>query len=144
MNADWQAPAFAAASWYSDPDDPRCPLDARLDALEIHEHKPPADARGEKRKPDIVLRLLGAHGHDGGAIVFSYFGVRRHSLCAYLCDQGSGAWLRDEFEKAEDGRVTHRITWRSETGGISRWWIEAERIELAHVAGPDSRGKRNW
>jgi len=124
MTGFWHPPAFSLEPWYSDPADHRCPHDAWLESLEIIE--PATGSPGEKRRISIKLTLLGAY-HDG-LLVFTYFGVRRHSLTSYACDQGVGDWLRDEFSASADGMIAHRIIWHCPASGASQWLIEAAEV----------------
>ncbi len=82
----------------------------------------------------MVVKLLNAHSK--GMILFSYFGVRHHSLTCYQCDQGAGTWLRDEFSCSEDGLTKHRIAWHTTTGENSQWTIEADKIEFRWASDP--------
>jgi hypothetical protein len=116
-------PEFSRAAWYLDRTDARCPLDATLEAVEI---QPPA--RGKSGRANITLRLLAAN--RATQLVFRYTGVVHRALTCYTCDQGMGAWLRDEFTTSTKA-ITHRITWRSAAGATTQWLIEAERVTCA-------------
>lgn len=124
VNAPFKATQFASEPWYSDPGDHRCPHDSWLESLEVRE--PAKGLRSGQRCTSIRLKVLGAY--QDGWITFSYSGVRSHSLTSYLCDQGLGDWLRDEFSRSDDGLISHRITWQSPTGATSQWLIEAADV----------------
>lgn len=130
MPPTWQPPAFSTEPWYSDPRDYRCPQDATLDSVEIGEQA--STDLNDSLRPAMVVKLLSTHSQ--GTILFSYFGVRRHSLTCYQCDQGAGTWLRDEFSRSDDDLTQHRIFWHTTTGENSQWIIEADQIAL-HWAG---------
>jgi hypothetical protein len=129
VNALWQPPAFSTEAWYSDPADHRCPHDAGLEFVEVREL-----ARDEVRQTAITLKLLGAD--QDGWITLSYFGVRRHSLTSYFCDQGAGEWLRDEFSESKAGLTEHRITLCSGASGTSQWTIEAKEVRYGWTPKP--------
>ncbi|MCX6955401.1 MAG: hypothetical protein NTV51_24895 [Verrucomicrobia bacterium] len=124
MSTNWQPFAFSVEPWYRDPADHRCPYDAWLDCVELRE--PSTGPGSDQRQTTITIKLLGAH-HDGW-ITFHYVGVRSHALTSYLCDQGMGDWLRDEFGRSEAGLTAHRITWRIGPNRTNQWLIEAREI----------------
>ena len=134
----WQAPEFSTAPWYSNLDDHRCPRDASLESVEVR--KSDRGVRSAERPGVITITLLSAN-HDG-RIVFAYSGVRSHSLPSYLCDQGVGDWLRDEFTKSEAGFTSHRITWCSGASGTSQWVIEAEEVTYEWIPNTASQRAR--
>ena len=120
-----QLPEFAAASWYSDPSDHRCPHDAWLETLEIS--APAEDERKEKRQTAITVRLLGAY-HDGH-IVFRYVGAKKYSMASGSCERGLDDWLRDELSHSSEGLLVHRIVWAGfGPEEESQWSIEAESV----------------
>jgi len=122
-------PAFAAAGWYADPNDHRCPHDAWLEVLEVGEIG--EGDRQAQRKTTITIRLLGAY-HDGH-IVFRYSGVTRYSLHTSSSVGGVGDWLRDELSASGDGLLEHRITWCRGADSKSEWFIEAEDVSYEWI-----------
>lgn len=124
-----QLPEFATATWYSDPNDHRCPHDAWLETVEFRE--PATGNRQEQRKTTLTLRLLGAY-HDGH-IVFRYSGVTSYDLSSTSCTCGVGDWLRDELSVTHSGLLSHTITWCSGRGQTSHWRIEAEDVSYEWV-----------
>lgn len=124
MPSPWQPPSFSTESWYLDPADSRCPHDGEVDSLEIA--KSAAETSSGVGHDAVTLTLLGAHRI--GWLVFTYSGVRSHSLASYCCDQGAGNWLRDEFTASSAGLTCHRITWHCPDSGTSQWLIEAAEI----------------
>lgn len=112
-------PDFSREGWYLDPSDHRCPHDAWLEQLIVHE--PASGARSENRLTRIETKLLGAY-HDGW-IVFRYEGVSSYSVAAEVARQGVGDWLSDTFRIAANGGVTHEIHWER-----AKWLITAEAV----------------
>jgi hypothetical protein len=120
-----QIPDFAAAEWYRDPKDHRCPHDGWLEALEITE--PANGDRNQVRSTAIAVRLLGAY-HDGH-IIFRYSGVQNYSLVAASSAQGLGDWLDDEILAGDRGLLVHRIRW----SGHTEWTIEAREVSYEWI-----------
>ena len=115
---------LAAAEWYFDASDHRCPHDAWLESLTIEE--PASGARKEQRSVAIRSRLLGAY-HDGH-IEFFYPQVFQYSIELINGAGGHRDWLYDEFRVSPEGHVIHEVQWagREDTG---RWVIEASDVE---------------
>jgi len=112
---------FATADWHYDYHDPRCPHDAWVEHLIIHEHS--FDDRDSIRGLDIQVRLLGAY-HDG-YIELSYKSVNDYQL-SYAPGPVMGAhsdWMDDEIRLSEHGKVIHEIVFVN-----ARWYIECEDI----------------
>jgi hypothetical protein len=102
--------AFASADWHYDPADHRCPHDAWIEALTVHET--PADGRSQRRNLEIYLRCLGAY-HDGH-LELRYTGVRSYSLTVPHAGPrpgiiGHGDWLTDEVRLSDGGAVLHEV-----------------------------------
>lgn len=117
-------PDFAAAPWYRDFRDHRCPHDGWLENLEISE--PAAGSRREQRSTAITIKLLGAY-HDGH-IVFRYTGVHSYSLPGSAMGRGHGDWHHDEFSVNADDRLVHDIIWALGPNPGCCWRIEAANV----------------
>lgn len=126
--------ALATAAWYLDPQDPRCPHDAWLEAVTLGERG--GGPRMAMRATELRVRLLGAY-HDGH-IELSYVAVRRYECVAPDVAAGHGEWLWDEFRLGANGDVVHEIEW----SGGGRWLVEAADVAYCWLplAAPDSPG----
>ena len=132
--------AFAAAEWYYDPSDHRCPHDSWVQELAIAEVP---SGNGEGRVVTIRLSLLGAY-HDG-VTKFVYAKVRSYDLhtpanCGFPnraepVGIGHGDWLQDEIRVSDRGLLLHEVVFSRG----SRWKIEAE--DIRHTWEPKSPGR---
>jgi hypothetical protein len=124
------AHALAASDWYFDSADHRCPHDAWLEKLEVHE--PSSGDRREMRALAITARLLGAY-HDG-QIELHYPRVLNYTLAAPSGDRGHGDWLYDELRVSGRGTLIHEIEWSGLPGAAGgRWLIEASDLEFRWI-----------
>jgi hypothetical protein len=122
---------FAAADWYYNPSDHRCPHDSWVNEVTVLEV--PACDDICTRSMAIRVSLLGAY--HNGRILYHYDNVRSYSLCTPPDCQfpklnappgiGHGDWLRDEVRTSERNLLLHEIVFSRG----SRWLIEAENIE---------------
>lgn len=118
---------FATARWHYDPEDHRCPHDAWVESLLITE--PSSGARRERRRVDVLLRLLGSY-HDGH-LELSYRDVRSYFFDAPPTpaagdhSAGHGDWLADEIRLSERGHTLHEI--KFSTG--AHWLIECLDVQ---------------
>jgi hypothetical protein len=120
--------AFASAEWHYNPGDHRCPHDAWVEEVTIHEKG--SGRRQEARELALSVRLLGAY-HDG-IILLKYLGVSAYSLTRTLSATGTGSshsghgdWLTDEVTIGTSGNLLHDVVFSR--GG--RWRIECADIE---------------
>ena len=119
---------LATSGWWYDFKNHKCPHDAWLRSVSIHE-----DATGdreENRRVRIKTTLLGAY-HDL-ILVVEYVGVCRYSLEGDDLSRSGGHydWRFDEFRLSDDGNVIHEI----ECSSISeqgRWIIECEDVRYS-------------
>lgn len=115
--------ALATSDWYFDSVDHRCPHDAWLQHLVLHE-----TGRGERRQERRVVlqvELFGAY-HDL-VLTFEYGGVHRYLLDGKAVHEGHMDWRYDEFRIAESGRLVHEVEWCGASEG-ARWLIEADDV----------------
>jgi hypothetical protein len=117
---------FATEPWHYNTSDPKCPHDAWLDDLIIHENA--EGNRKQHRSIEIIIRLLGAY-HDGN-IELIYKNVKSYSLTnsfdtgKFRFGNGHGDWLYDEIRLSENNLVLHEIEWWLSAS----WLIECEDI----------------
>ncbi|MBX7172137.1 MAG: hypothetical protein K1X72_14325 [Pyrinomonadaceae bacterium] len=114
---------FATADWHYNFNDSRCPHDAWIDDVIIHEN-----AEGDRkqfRSIEIKIVLLGAY--HNGKLEIIYKNVKGYSI-SKIADNGDchGDWMRDEIRLSENGLVLHEIDWLLEPN----WTIECEDIEF--------------
>jgi hypothetical protein len=117
---------FTLSDWHYDPQDHRCPHDARLESVAIRE--PAEGERQQDRKIDIQIVLLGAY-HDGKIEIHypdvaSYYIARGFDSSNRGKQIGHGDWLTDEVRLSDTGLVIDEIEFEE---GI--WVIEAGNIE---------------
>lgn len=123
--------ALATADWYFNPEDHRCPHDAWLQHIVVHETG--EGSRHEERSANLSIQLLGAY-HDL-VLTFTYTGLHRYVLEGTDVTRGHMDWRYDEFRLSDVGNLIHEIEWcgAHETG---RWLLEATdvRLEWGRVA----------
>ena len=114
---------FAKADWHYNFNDSRCPHDAWIEDIIIHEH-----AEGDRqqfRTIEIKIVLLGAW-HNGN-IEITYKNVKSYTISkSKNLGDCHGDWMRDEIKLSENGFVLHEIEWLAEPN----WLIESEDIEF--------------
>src|SRR5262245_26021851 len=121
--------ALATSDWYFDFSDHRCPHDAWLEHLVLHE-----TGQGERRQDRTValsVELLVAY-HDL-LLTFEYRGVRSYSMESVALAGGHMDWRYDEFRVAESGGLVHDIEWCGPVE-TARWLIEADDVAFTSRA----------
>jgi hypothetical protein len=117
--------ALASSDWYHDPRDHRCPHDAWLESVTVHESA--TGGPKEKRTLSIAVRLLGAY-HDGH-IELLYPRVFAYRLEALKGESGHRDWRYDELRLSYRNTLVHEIEWRG-MHDAGRWLIEASDLEF--------------
>jgi hypothetical protein len=117
--------ALATSAWYFNPEDHRCPHDAWLQHLVVHEEG--RAERHQHRAVALSIQLLGAY-HDL-VLTFTYPRVYRYAFEAAAIREGHFDWRYDEFRVNDDGRLLHEIEWSGTRAG-ARWLIEADDVAL--------------
>lgn len=117
--------ALATSDWYYNFKDHRCPHDAWLESVLIHE--PAEGERQEIRTTQMTVRLLGAY-HDG-YIEIRYKNIKSAIIDAFAVKSGHHDWRYDEFRLSESGYFVHEIEWCG-LEGSAHWVVEAEDMEF--------------
>jgi hypothetical protein len=120
---------LATSNWYFIPSDHRCPHDAWLGSLDMHE--PASGKRSEIRNLSLTMRLLGAY--QDGFIELRYPQVFSYRMDVDHSEQGHRDWRYDELRVSDDGHLLHEIEWcgTEETG---HWLIEASDVLYRWIA----------
>lgn len=117
--------ALATSDWYFNFEDHRCPHDAWLQHVVVHETG--RGERQEQREVAVSIQLLGAY-HDL-VLTFTYASAYRYVLDGRQVGEGHADWRYDEFRVTETRHLVHEIEW-SGASEIGRWLIEAEDVRL--------------
>jgi hypothetical protein len=130
---------LAAADWFYDPADRRCPHDAWLENLTISES---GERRASQRMCSISVRLLGAY-HDR-YIEIVYPRVFAYSLSSFVLGTATshGDWRFDEFRLSERGHLIHEIEWAGAPGSQVKsfsWCIESDDVQFNWLPMNDGR-----
>ena len=124
-----RAYTLATSEWYYASTDPRCPHDARMEALTLAE----ADSETQQER-HLTLRVRLFGGHRNGYVELFYPRVFAYRLDTEDGGQGHRDWRYDEFRVTESGHLLHEIEWWG-WGQTGRWLIEASDVEFVWQPG---------